>query len=235
MSDFEDRDAIGRLMQISQAKKRTLTADPLGSTPTFIGMELFIEIRVGTTQMKVKSQLVGYISQEYVIIKTPRINGMLANYGTAKTVVVRYMMRGSVYGFQANVLRALGPPFFITFLSYPESIEEVSLRRSPRVDMVIPFDRTGGDPLRESIINLSATGALLKMKEVFKLEDQIAISFVLPNSEPINGIGCIVKRVEIAHDKVLVGVQFEREHPDFTIIEMYVNMALENLGYSEVK
>ena len=223
-------DAIGQMLEIGQAKNRLSKVDAFAAAAVQVGTEVFIDVNVSGKRIKVKSELIGYRKGEYIIIETPRINGASVRFSTQELLVARYMQRGCIFGFHTSVLRAIAPPFNLLFLKYPDAIEEVSLRREPRVQVVIPLERKDGDPAREWIMNLSANGALLQLATPPKVDEVLYLSFVLPNGQAIQGIGSTVRRLELNANRCLAGVQFDGHHEKFNAISNYVKIVVETLG-----
>lgn len=227
--------AIGRLLSLSKARRRVLANDQFLNAPIQVGMTLNIEFKFSDNSgVKTQSQLVGFLRGEYLIVTTPKINGEYVNYSRHRNLVVRYILEGSVYGFQVGILRVMGSPFNLTFLEYPETIEQVSLRGAPRVQVVIPFEREGdGDSENETLLNISATGALLQLSKPARIDDTFNISFVLPNGQALTNIGCTVRRVDMTSQRILTGIQFDKKHPHYPLVESYVGVVLETLGKTE--
>lgn len=224
-------------METSHAKYNTLDEDQFTKAPIQVGMDLVIEFRFGQKGVKSTTNLVGYSRDDYLIIKTPRLNGKYVNYSFYKNIVVivRYFLDGSAFGFQTAIIRIISTPFHLTFIEYPKHVEQMSLRGSPRIQMVIPFEREGGDPEKEMIMNLSGTGALLLMTGDVQLNDEIKISFLLPDGKHVQEIPSMIRRVDMSSKRVLGGVQFDTNHQHYQYIEKYIKTVVETLGVLELE
>lgn len=231
MFDTKDSASMGRALEVNVASRRHISVDPFVHAPAHVGMEMSLEIKSPTDPNKIVTQLVGFVRGNYIIVATPRLSGNTINFGAGRnTVIVRYLLDGTVFGFQSQVLRTIGAPFHLTFLKYPDKIEEVSLRRTPRVQVVIPIRRVNAGDGRECIVNLSAMGALLQLTAPVNLDDVLNLSFTLPDGREILDMPSTVRRVEITRDRVLAGVQFEKNEKDIAAIEDYLGVVLDTLG-----
>lgn len=226
---------MGRMLDAGVAQKSQYQGMSLNFSPVHVGMELFVEFQIKSRKEKLKTTLVGYSTGEFLVLKTPRVQG--ASISSSKglnQMVVRYLLDGSVYGFQSTLLRMLGPPFYVTFISFPTRIEEKTLRRNPRIPVVIPCAWYGkedneGDG-NDRIVNLSADGSLLHLNKSVVYGETINISFVLPDGEPVVDLKSTVRRVEVSSDRVLVGVEFDSDDEQLASIGNYLSVALTALG-----
>jgi hypothetical protein len=201
--------------------------DRVPRLPITPGTPLFLEYRIAGQSLKLKTSLVGLRENEYLIIQTPRKEGALFPLPEGAEMIIRFLASGHVYGFPACVSRVLGPPFYLTFLAYPVSIEKVSLRDTPRAQVVIPISREGGDPYKECIINASQAGALLLLNRQPAAGEILRISFHLPTGESITDLPCEVVRGEPSEHGVLTGVRFQADNDQVKPLARYLARALE--------
>jgi len=224
---------ISQLLEISRNRNRPKKDDPFESVPLEHGMTMYIDTRVGFNKVKpMQSMLLGYQHGQYLILSTPRIDGMPIKYNETNLVNVYFIHNRTVFSFKSKVMRFLGPPFYLTIFQSPDALEETPLRSSSRIQVGIPFDRANGDPEREFIINLSATGALLKLSSKMPINSDISLSFFLPNGVAVNDIDCTVKRVDMSGGRMLAGVEFDDQHDDYPAIQRYMNFVM---GAMEIK
>ena len=234
-----DKDSLDHIDQAIKVRKKILRSDQFLSTPIHVGMPMFMELRFQSGKIvKTQTKLIGYEAGKLIIVQTPILNGDPVTYSVNSTVVVRYMVDGEVYGFNTSVMAVFSSPTFMTFLNYPDIVEQVSLRGKPRVQVVIPIYREGGDPNVDCILNLSGTGALLQMSDIIRPNEVYRISFNLPTGVAINDIKCTVKQVNMSSYGYFAGVQFDKNHKDFSVFDQYVNKVMETLvafGLSQTK
>ena len=101
-----------------------------------IGSDLFLQFK--DREEYLPSYLIGLKPDAYIIIKTPAVLGK--EYGVTKEsqLVLKYKYLGKLFRFNASVIESLDKPFKITFITYPEQIEKLEFRYSPRVFCSIP-------------------------------------------------------------------------------------------------
>lgn len=227
MSTTRSQFDIRKILEISRNRNRPHTDDPFEGIPVSMGMALYIETRVSPSEVRpMQTQLVGYMQGQYLVMTTPRIDGMSLKYNDNQLLAVYFIHDRTVYSFKTRVLRHLGPPFYMSIFQAPEVVEETPLRGASRISVGIPFDRPSGDPQREFILNLSGTGALLRLSSKMPINSVLTLSFFLPNGVSVTNIPCQVKRVDMSNNRMLTGVEFEFNHEDFPAIGQYMDFVL---------
>lgn len=214
-------------LEIGRSRNGPRNNDPFEHVPLELGKTMYIDTRVGTKEMKpLVSIVLGHMKGQYIILSTPQVDGVPVKYNTANPITIYFLQDRTVYFFKTKVMRFLGPPFYMTIFQNPDQIEATSLRSSTRFQVGIPFERAAGNSEKEFIINLSSTGALLKISSKMPINSQFDVSFYLPNGVSVNNIGCTVKRVDLTESRMLAGVEFDEQHEDFFAVERYMNFVL---------
>lgn len=117
-----------------------MNINPLGSAvdlPITIGTELLVEFQDFT--LRTKSELVGMRHNQYLIIAMQHdMSGIRPDVLKESQIIIRYLYRGSVYGFRTSVMNLLNAPDRLVFLTYPKKIEEFRVRSSPRFECILP-------------------------------------------------------------------------------------------------
>lgn len=117
-----------------------MNLNPLAASvdlPITIGTELLVEFQ--DFSLKTKSELVGMRHNQYLIIVMQHdMSGIRPDVLKESQLIIRYLYRGSVYGFRTNILNLLNSPDRLVFLSYPKKIEEFRVRSSPRFECILP-------------------------------------------------------------------------------------------------
>jgi len=101
----------------------------------FIGQELIMQF--SSDPNRFRSQYFGCKPDAFVIVQMPGIPGIREKVVAGSSLVVRYMSRGTVYGFVSQPLTHVLRPCPMIFLSYPHAVEMVNLRKTERVDTFI--------------------------------------------------------------------------------------------------
>jgi len=121
-------------------------------------------------------------------VSVPVINGLPINVVIGGHCAIRYMSGKDIYGFHADIRMLHSKPFHYMILSYPQEIEQVTVRQSERVKAFLEA-RTqviGGDggSIISMIRNISITGALLVCEQSLgELDKNLRIEFKLPFAE----------------------------------------------------
>ena len=121
-------------------------------------------LEVAGFQDKLASICVGHIRPRFVVTTAPivpehnreAVHQMLY---PDNTVIVRFLLEGTVMGFSAKIIRSLQVPFPLLFFTYPTRLECLDLRRHRRVPCCIPAEtEVGTNATPGMIVDLSLTG-----------------------------------------------------------------------------
>ncbi len=150
-----------------------------------------MNLQVGTrlqfiTHRRVKpvqhfSSLVGYVKDEYIILKIPMENGAPIALTEGERLTIRVFSGVKVCSFACTVERVFARPLFYVHVSFPTSVQGTSLRTAMRVKVDLPAQLAGsGGSQACHIVNLSVTGALIQSKRRLPQDDDtLTLQFVL--------------------------------------------------------
>ena len=178
-----------------------------------------------------KTRLIGIVPGAYLIIATPESDGDSEIRAGGTEIIIRYIFRGEVMGFRSSVIVAIENPFRLTFISYPDRIESMSLRKEKRVDCSLPSMLTVENSEINGIVSdLSVGGCRFtaKLEEPpargeFALDSLSSIVFSLPGSEGFLRIDGKIRNSVLSPDRVDLGIQFVKINPESKAqIEGYV-------------
>lgn len=97
-----------------------------------LGTEVVLDIQ--GVEGKVKSNLVGLVPSEFLIIATPvGVTGIRQRLFDGNKVTLRYKQDGFVYGFETQIITMVTKPKSMLILHYPQKSASVTLRKSERV------------------------------------------------------------------------------------------------------
>ncbi len=135
-----------------------------------------INIEMGTSLLlniegiegKLKSHLIGLIPSEFIIIKAPiGYSGIKEKLFEGNKVTVRYLQHGQAYGFETFLMTLVTKPKMMLILSYPTTINTVSLRKTERYDCYIPCVlEIEGQDLTGTIMDISLNGCRCLLPEL---------------------------------------------------------------------
>lgn len=187
--------------------------------PIKVGTELLVEFQNFT--LKTKSELVGMKRGQYLII------GMLHDMVGIRTdeikespLIIRYLYRGSVYGFMTRTLNIVNSPDRLIFLSYPEKIEEFRVRSSHRFECILPAATSlDGSEAETVIVDISNDGCrcIIQSSGVkdpdnfYKALDinRVAVLKVqFPGTSDSYELSGTIRNISKDADRIAFGVQF---------------------------
>jgi c-di-GMP-binding flagellar brake protein YcgR len=136
------------------------------------------------------STLIGYVKDEYIIVKIPTENGVPIGLTDGERITVRVFSGVNVCSFACTVERVFGRPLNYVHLSFPTSIQGTSLRGAMRVKIEMPVQvrstvRPEAAPVGCTMTNISVTGARVDAAVPLSGgEELISLQFtlVMPNS-----------------------------------------------------
>jgi c-di-GMP-binding flagellar brake protein YcgR len=223
---------------------QALTPQPL----EFEAMNLQVGSRLQlVTHRRVKpvqhfSTLVGYVKDEYMIVRIPLENGAPIALTEGERLTIRAFSGVNVCSFACTVERVFGRPLLYVHVSFPTEIVGSNLRTAMRVKVDLPAQVLGsepaGAPVQCTLANLSVNGALVEAER--RLADAgeeitLQITVVAPpgNQEVVVRTRAAIRNVKVLKarpeqdEKFTYGVQFS--HLDFAHYTLLQNLTYEAL------
>ncbi len=130
------------------------------------------------------STLIGYVKDEYMIVKIPMEHGAPITLGDGERVTLRVFSGVNVCSFACTVERVFPRPLFYVHLSFPTSIQGTSLRGAARVKADIAARVTGLDdgaqPVDCSIVDVSVTGVRIHAHQSLPPDgEEVSLDFTM--------------------------------------------------------
>lgn len=201
-----------------------------------VGDQLQIEIE--GVAFRFKSSVVGIEPDEYLIIKTPIIPPHLGSIKhklfSGNQIVVRYIHKGTVFGFQTKLIEAISLPVRLLFVEYPNIIEHHDLRSHERIDCFLPSKIKINDKERRgTILDLSEKGCCHRMKALkdekfpsIQIDDQITLMCQFPGIEGEHVVPGMVKNINKDTQEMSLGIVFHEITPEVQkVIAHYISTA----------
>jgi c-di-GMP-binding flagellar brake protein YcgR len=132
------------------------------------------------------STLIGYVRDEYLIVKLPMENGTPVGLVDGERVTIRVFSGMNVCSFACTVQRVFDRPLHYVHLSFPDSIQGTSLRTAMRVKVdiaaqVLPA-RGDGAAVECSLTNISVSGARIESPRSLPEDGgEVVVEFGLPS------------------------------------------------------
>lgn len=195
-----------------------------------LGCPLFIQSRF--IEERIPTALIGIIPKTGLIIKTPPLINIDEVMPVGNEIVLRYVFLGEIFGFKSKILNSISNPFKLTFITYPENVERLCLRKDRRISCNFPATLHMSElHLKGTVVDISSLGALFSLKrdpdlslDTLEIDKEIKLHvpmIVHEDDEYIHG-----KIRNIRHEQgggVCIGVQFIHVDPDLAAkIESYI-------------
>jgi len=187
------------------------------------GMRLNIElgsplsIQIAGMDQYYESILVGLESPAYLIVQMPWIVDVGSHFEEGNCFLVRYFCLGNAYEFRSTVLASIVKPFRLIFLSYPDTVVSLNLRKSRRISCYIPaVAEFEGRQVKGVISDISREGCKFNIKvppglkplQIHVVED-VRLSFTVLG---IGGIQHFQGKVRNTHQngkRIALGIELE--------------------------
>ncbi len=179
-----------------------------------------LKIQLEGSQSRLTSELIGVDEGKYLIIKMPPIQSMgnaASSIYKGSNIVIRYVHKGTVFGFKSRIIHFITSPVKLMFRDYPRKIENQNLRAHKRIDCHLPANvKIADNTVEGSVTDISKEGCRFTVKMV-KLEDspdllqidnEIGVSFQLPGVEEKLTITGKQKNIRKDKDNVNIGILF---------------------------
>jgi len=204
-----------------------------------VGVRLQFITHRGLKPVQHFSTLIGWVKDEYMIVKIPMDNGASIPLVEGERITIRVFSGIHVCSFASTVERFFGRPLLYAHISFPRSIQGTSLRTAMRVKVDIParIIPLGGavPPVDCLLTNLSVSGARIESKTSLPQdEEQFDVEFALlapPNNQEVR----VRTRAAVRNISALAGAPEQTE--GFAYGVQFVNLnpvhytLLQNLTY----
>ncbi|MFQ5964021.1 MAG: flagellar brake domain-containing protein [Candidatus Scalinduaceae bacterium] len=179
-----------------------------------------LRIQIKESKVRFASELIGIEDGKYLIIKTPPIYSALnasSLINKRNNIFVRYIHKGSVFGFQSHIIDVIINPAKLIFIEYPKIVKDYNLRENIRIDCFLPANMIIAENMIEgSITDISRKGCQFVV-ETSKLENdiksaeinnEICLNFQLPGVEKELAVTAKHRIICKDNDKVNIGIEF---------------------------
>lgn len=196
------------------------TAAPHPDIPITVGTELLLELL--DLKLKMRGELVGGEHRRYLIVKLPDEDlGFGIESLKGSKMIIRYLFKGSIYGFKSEVMTTLASPSKLAFVSYPEKVEELKVRNTPRYECILPGStELGNEAIEIVVIDISLKGcrAIINTGELrdrdkalgaLDIGKELAVSVQLPGAEEKLRFQGEVKNLSRDSERAVVGLLFK--------------------------
>lgn len=93
------------------------------------------------------SILLGYRATRFLLTELPALDGRALAITPGTPLRVRYLLEGRLLGFSTESLKVQFTPERLMFITYPQRVDQLALRKHERVRVSLPtYVRAGDDP-----------------------------------------------------------------------------------------
>lgn len=184
-----------------------------------MGTKLHAQFGVRGDDLKITTVLVGIVPEEYLIIRVPAIPGILNKLADGSPIIIRYIYDGNIYGFNSTILAYTHKPSLIAFMAYPTSIEIMNLRKSQRLECLLPAKiKTLEKTFTGVILDISSGGCRLYIEygpgdsPAVDVEQDVELSFQLTGKAEEQLVACKIQNLKKDSMLAEIGLQFNPEH-----------------------
>lgn len=228
---------------MSAATANALNADqptvaPQGSKVTKLpGIQLDLSldkdvvVRIPDVNQSYRGKIVGYDPFDYIIASVRLPASVREKLSFGSDIILKYVLRGTVYGFRTTVHNAITSPASLIFFSYPDVIEKIDLRRAKRNKCNIDgmLHTLEGDSecmavnVSETGCKISARAGTRDMLTHTKVDDTMVVSLNL-GSDGMLKIPVAVRNKTLKKGIIYMGCMFLDIRPDeIDLIHKYQN------------
>jgi len=198
-----------------------------------------LQMEIEGVEYRFKSTLVGMEPDKYLIIKTPMAPPSISiqvKLFRGSQIVVRYLDRGTVFGFQTKLIEAISTPVRLLFIECPRVIEHYDLRSHERIDCFLPAKIRSRDKDKQgTILDISEKGCRFLIKALkgeklpsLRTDEQISLRCQFPGIEGEYVVSGKVKNIRRDEQEMALGIEFQETDPQVqNIIAQYISTIRE--------
>jgi c-di-GMP-binding flagellar brake protein YcgR len=185
-----------------------------------LNIGITFRLQIEGTRRRLSCELIGIDDGKFLIVKMPPLHTMenVSNLLTKGTeIAIKYMYKGTMFGFQSRIVELIHNPFKLVFIEYPEEIESLDVRGNERVVCFLPANlRIAESIIEGSITDISRAGCLFVIEppghvdhiNLLELNNGIKIGFYLPGIEGELSIDSKQRSVKKDDDGTNIGIEF---------------------------
>lgn len=207
-----------------------------------VGEALQLQPRDGDAR-RLQVKLIGYLPRVSLLVTTPRVGDKVMIMREGQPFVVRMMVGNRIVGFATTVVRVCTRPFHYLHLSYPEEMEQITVRQAQRVRVKLFAsvknsnpDFKSDKPQAATVVDISTTGALVvSPQQLGEVGDRLVMNcaFKVGGAEKLLPLPAILRNVQVEqHDEE--GKQDYYHGLEFDLKDRQETFALHGFVYEQI-
>lgn len=173
------------------------------------------------------STLLGWKEGVFLIGELPFPTGQPLDVGPDTPCIVRYLYAGKVVGYRSQTRAGQLSPEPLLFLSFPSRLEQILLRKHPRIEMservsLTPCDARGHsmrhEPAIGTFLDLSVAGCRVWISDsetAFTPGITVSLDFELPGIGHIANLTGTIRSVSEQSGNLILGIEFQFYHREY--------------------
>lgn len=166
-----------------------------------------------------ESVMVGMLQDHCLIVTHPQpFSDLAEKLGVTERVIIKYVHKGRLWMFKAQLLSTMASPCDLLFFEYPAVIHYHELREAKRSSIFVPctFHLSDKPELYGSLSDLSLSGALCRIRHKgdialprIDIGGNIMLRCLLPGIKEEQIIDGIVRNLQVDPGETRIGIEFE--------------------------
>jgi hypothetical protein len=179
-----------------------------------IGLGTSLQVDIESTEIRFKSTLAGVDPGQFLLIKLPISDDVMESL-PENSVIVRYLFRGSIFGFRTPVIKVIQDPIRAAFIRYPPEFENYELRSRERYECFLPARIKIKDSEKNgALLDISEEGLRFSIRDrgytptFLKQEDEVSVIIHFPETSGEEEFPTVVRRISDEGGRVALGLVF---------------------------
>ena len=222
---------------MSTTKKTTTDS----SSPLYTEVGTEMQLEFPGLENRLKLSLIGLQSNRYLIFHLPNKYYKSIDksvYAVGTVVNIRFISRGSVFGFRSRIINLSSQPEYLIFFQYPNDLQKQVIRKNNRVYCLLPAKLSQNSiNIEGTVADISLSGCSFQAKTGAFTTDQIKqiqsdknIDFAisLPGVQGEKTMKAAVQNVVVDSEKAKFGIQFTSIDDDTrAILNNFIAMSFD--------
>ena len=208
-----------------------IASTPPAASFLTVGLPLKISLVLDGHKAMYGSALLGWKEHAWLVCEWPLQLGHESNLSPGTPCTISYLLDGKLVGYRTEIREVISAPVPLLFIAFPQTVEEMHLRKHARVSssepailtrvahahgaaaVIAPSDYAGG-----LVKDLSLSGcriALAKTPSWIRPGVSIRLEFELPGLGHVTNLTGVVKNSESLAEAEIIGIEFQFDELEF--------------------
>jgi c-di-GMP-binding flagellar brake protein YcgR len=206
-----------------------------------VGESLQLQPRDGERSRRLHVKVIGYLPGHSLLVTTPRVKDKVMIIREGQPFVARVMIGNRIVGFATTVLRSCAVPYPYLHLSYPDEMEQITVRKAQRVRVKLFGSVMNGNPEFRTekpqpvtVVDISTSGAQVSAGEALgEVGDRLQLNCLLKigKSEKLLTIPALLRNVHLEDE---IGAESYSHGLEFDLTDQQDIFALHGFVYEQI-